>query len=99
MIALTVCWKRAETARKVSAQKPSAREGCISFVWPCLHPIYSKNIKNNKTEFNFTQMIALTVCWKRALKQLAIKKNIKFNFTQMIALTVCWKRGLKQRAR
>ena len=71
MIALTVCWKRAETARKVSAQKPSTREGCISFVWPCLHPIYSKNIKNNKTEFNFTQMIALTVCWKRALKQRA----------------------------
>ena len=30
---------RANAARKVSAQEPGAREGRISFVWPCLHPI------------------------------------------------------------
>ena len=36
---------RAETARMVSAQELGAREGSIFFVWPCLHPIYSKNIK------------------------------------------------------
>ena len=60
---------RAETARKVSAQELGAREGRISFVWPCLHPIHSKNKKTNKTEFNFTQMTTLTVCWKRAPRQ------------------------------
>ena len=59
----------AKTARKMSAQEPCARKGRISFVWLCLHPIYSKNIKNNKTEFNFAQMTTLTVCWKRAPRQ------------------------------
>ena len=61
----------AKTARKMSAQEPCARKGRISFVWLCLHPIYSKNIKNNKTEFNFAQITTLTVCLKRAPRQCA----------------------------
>ena len=57
---------RSNTARKVSAQEPCVREGRISFVWPCLNPISSKNMKNNETKFNFAQMTTWTVCCKHA---------------------------------
>ena len=62
---------RAETARKVSAQE-LARVKAASPLYGLAYIQFlkKKHLKNN-TKFNFTKMIALTVCWKRAPKQRA----------------------------